>query len=95
VPARTMDVHDVSRLARLELTVEEEESLGRQLGQILEYVTKLSALDVTGVEPMAHAHPRLNVMRGDEVVPGLEHELAMRNAPEAGGGLFMVPRIVE
>jgi aspartyl/glutamyl-tRNA(Asn/Gln) amidotransferase C subunit len=37
----------------------------------------------------------VNIMRADEIQPSLSHEDALRNAPKKGGGLFMVPKIVE
>jgi len=90
-----MDVHYVAQLARLELTPSEERHLGDQLGQVLEYVEKLKALDVSEVEPMAHAAPRVNVMRPDAPGPCLSSEEALRNAPAQSNGLFKVPKIVE
>jgi aspartyl-tRNA(Asn)/glutamyl-tRNA(Gln) amidotransferase subunit C len=90
-----MNVHEVAKLARITLSSGEEEELGRQLGQILDYVAKLNALDVSGVEPMAHGAPRLNVTRPDQPEPGLSQEEALANAPAQGNGLILVPRIVE
>ena len=89
------DVKYVAHLARIALTPEEEQKLGAQLGQILGYIEKLKELDVTGVEPTAHAIPLVNVTRPDEVRPSLSHEDALRNAPATANGLFMVPKIVE
>jgi aspartyl-tRNA(Asn)/glutamyl-tRNA(Gln) amidotransferase subunit C len=89
------DVNYVAHLARLSLAPEEAEKLGAQLGQILGYIKKLQELDVSQVEPMAHAVPMLNVTRPDEVQPSLAHEDAMRNAPVQANGLFLVPKIVE
>ena len=89
------DIHYVAHLARLELTPQEESHLGGQLDSILEYVAKLKELDVTGVEPTAHAVPMVNVTRLDEARPGLTNEEAIRNAPAAANGLFLVPKIVE
>jgi Asp-tRNA(Asn)/Glu-tRNA(Gln) amidotransferase C subunit len=37
----------------------------------------------------------VNVTRADVVTPSLSHEDALRNAPRQGGGLFIVPKIVE
>ena len=85
----------VAHLARIELTPEEERKLAAQLGNILGYIEKLKELDVSQVEPTAHAVPMLNVTRPDEVRPGLSNEQALRNAPSRAGGLFMVPKIVE
>jgi aspartyl-tRNA(Asn)/glutamyl-tRNA(Gln) amidotransferase subunit C len=89
------NIHYVARLARIELTAEEEKTLGAQLGNILGYVEKLKEVDVSGVEPTAHAYPLVNVMRSDEPVPSLSHEDALRNAPAQAAGLFLVPKIVE
>jgi aspartyl-tRNA(Asn)/glutamyl-tRNA(Gln) amidotransferase subunit C len=93
--AAQFDVKYVAHLARLALTPEEEKKLGAQLGNILGYIEKLKELDVSKVEPTAHAVPMVNVMRPDEIQPSLPHEEAMRNAPAQANGLFMVPKIVE
>jgi len=90
-----IDVKYVAHLARLALTPEEEKKLSAQLGSILGYIEKLRELDVSNVEPTAHAVPMVNVTRPDEIRPSLPHEDALRNAPKKGGGLFIVPKIVE
>ena len=90
-----IDVKYVAHLARLALTAEEEKQLGAQLGSILGYIEKLNELDVTGIEPTAHAVPLVNVTRADEVRPSLPHADALRNAPRQANGLFIVPKIVE
>jgi aspartyl-tRNA(Asn)/glutamyl-tRNA(Gln) amidotransferase subunit C len=93
--APTIDIKYVAHLARIQLTPEEETAFGAQLGQVLTYIEKLNELDVSQVEPTAHAVPMVNVTRPDEVEPSLPHEEAMRNAPSQANGLFMVPKIVE
>jgi aspartyl-tRNA(Asn)/glutamyl-tRNA(Gln) amidotransferase subunit C len=89
------DVKYVAHLARLTLTPVEEKKLGAQLGNIIGFVEQLKSVDVSHVEPTAHAVPTVNVTRADEVCPSLPHEEAMRNAPKQAGGLFIVPKIVE
>ncbi len=93
--AAEINVKYVAHLARLALTPDEEVKLGAQLGHILGYIEKLRELDVTGVEPTAHAMPMVNVTRADEVRPSLPQDAALRNAPRQAGGLFVVPKIVE
>lgn len=93
--ATGMDVKYVAYLARLELTPEEEQKYGAQLGQVLGYIEKLNQLDVSGIEPTAHAVPLVNVMRADEVKTSLPTERALMNAPAQANGLFIVPKIVE
>lgn len=95
MPTPNIDVDYVAKLARLALTPEEEQKLSAQLGNILGYIEKLKEVDVSGVEPTAHAFPLINVTRPDEVRPSMSHEDALRNAPAQANGLFMVPKIVE
>ena len=93
--AAEIDIKYVAHLARLHLTDDEEKKLGAQLDGILGYIEKLKELDVTGVEPTAHAVPMVNVTRADEIRPSLPHDDALRNAPKQANGLFIVPKIVE
>tara|TARA_B100000683_G_scaffold214658_1_gene209853 strand:- start:97 stop:375 length:279 start_codon:yes stop_codon:yes gene_type:complete len=90
-----MDLSRAVKLARIELTTEEEQRLAPQLGEVLQYVEKLNELDVSDVEPTAHATPLSNVMREDEPRESLSQEEALRNAPKTANGLFVVPKIVE
>ncbi|HEY1662234.1 MAG TPA: Asp-tRNA(Asn)/Glu-tRNA(Gln) amidotransferase subunit GatC [Verrucomicrobiae bacterium] len=89
------DIHYVAHLARLSLSPEEEKKLSAQLGNILGYIEKLKELDVSNVEPTAHAVPLVNVTRADEIRESLSNDDALRNAPARANGLFMVPKIVE
>ncbi len=90
-----IDVQYVAHLARIELTPAEQQKIGAQLGNILGYIEKLGELDVSQVEPTAHAVPLINVTRADEVRPSLSNADALRNAPSHANGLFLVPKIVE
>lgn len=91
----TIDVRYVARLARLTLSDEEAATFQPQLEHILGYVHELSALNVDGVEPTAHALDIVNVFRPDRARPGLDHDSVMANAPLERGGQFIVPRILE
>ncbi len=88
------DVEYVAWLARLELSEEEKERFTRQLGQVLEHAEKIKSLPTADVEPTSHVVPLKNVMREDEVMPGLSQEEALSNAPRREGGYFLVPRII-
>jgi len=90
-----IDIKHVAHLARLALTAGEEQKFGAQLRDVLGYIEKLKEVDVSSVEPTAHAFPLVNVTRLDEIQPSLSHEDALKNAPAQANGLFMVPKIVE
>lgn len=88
------DVLHVAGLARLTLTEEEIQAYTEQLNAILNYAKVLERLDTDKVIPTAHAVPLQNVMREDQVMPSLEQEKVLANAPEEGEGFFVVPKIV-
>lgn len=89
------EVLHVARLARLELSDAELETMRAQLDSILAYIDRLKELDVTGVEPTSHAVARVNVMRDDVVAPSFPPDEMLRNAPDRVGELVRVPRIIE
>ncbi|WP_273841496.1 Asp-tRNA(Asn)/Glu-tRNA(Gln) amidotransferase subunit GatC [Rubrobacter calidifluminis] len=87
------EVRHVAELARLELTDEELERIGGQLGAILQSIEKIGELDLSGVPPTANPLNLTNVLRPDEPQEELSVEQALANAPEVEGNLFVVPRI--
>jgi aspartyl-tRNA(Asn)/glutamyl-tRNA(Gln) amidotransferase subunit C len=89
------DVEHVARLARLSLSEAEKELYAVQLSRIIENFNELSAVDTTGIEPMAHVLPVVNVLRDDEVKPSLGREVLLANAPSREGDFFRVPKIGE
>jgi aspartyl-tRNA(Asn)/glutamyl-tRNA(Gln) amidotransferase subunit C len=90
-----IDVEHVARLARLALTPEEKERLGRQLVLILENAERVGEVAAEDVPPTSHPVPRPNVFREDEPRPCLDQQEALAGAPDAEDGRFRVPRIVE
>ena len=90
-----IDVSYVAHLARMHLSDAEKQKISAQLKDILAYVAKLNELDVSRVEPTAHAMPLSNVLRKDEVQPSIDPAKILANAPEQARGLFIVPKIVE
>jgi len=85
----------VADLARIDLTPEEKARFATQLGDVLAYVAQLNEVDVSGIEPTAHAFPVVNVWAADVPEPGLSAEDALRNAPEQRDNMFVVPKVVE
>lgn len=90
-----IDVSYVAELARLELTEEEKATFQPQLESIVEYVDKISSVDVEGVPPMMHGRELVNVFREDVVGESLPVETALANAPARTGDEFLLPKIVE
>jgi aspartyl-tRNA(Asn)/glutamyl-tRNA(Gln) amidotransferase subunit C len=90
-----LNIDHIAKLARLALTSEEKAMFAQQLGDVLHHIEQLKKVDVTGVEPMAHAAPVFNVWADDVARPGLPVELALKNAPAQRDHMVVVPKVVE
>lgn len=88
-------VEHIARLARLQFSDAEKETLSEELSQILQYMEKLNELDTDGVEPLSHPTELLNIMRPDEVQPSFTTEEALKNAPSKQDGFFKVPKVIK
>ncbi len=93
--APKLDIQYVANLARLELSDDEIATFEPKLKNILGYMKKLDEVDVSDIEPTAHANPVLNVMREDTSRPSLSQEQALANAPKANLDQFVVAKVVE
>jgi aspartyl-tRNA(Asn)/glutamyl-tRNA(Gln) amidotransferase subunit C len=97
MPLSIEHVEKIAELARLQLTPEEATAFTRQLGAILEYMTKLNELDTSAVEPISHssiAGDTNYAMRDDTVRPSLGQDVATANAPDPQAGFFRVPKVI-
>ena len=90
-----LNIDRIAQLARIALTPEEKLKFSAQLVDVLANIEKLSQVDVTGVEPTAHAFPVYNVWADDVAQPGLSVEDALRNAPAQRDHMIVVPKVVE
>ena len=93
--APDLDVRYIARLARLELSDEEVARYQTQLGDVLTFVEALRKVDVSAVEPTAHASPVFNVFRQDEARTSFTPKEALANAPRQANDLFVVTKVVE
>ncbi|MCK5460344.1 Asp-tRNA(Asn)/Glu-tRNA(Gln) amidotransferase subunit GatC [Candidatus Parcubacteria bacterium] len=91
----TKEIKHIAKLARLELTAEEEEKFSRQISSILEYVEKIKKLDTKGIEPISQITGLENVTRDDNAVDfGIQKDI-LKSAPERESDLFKVKSVFE
>ena len=90
-----LNLDHIAMLARIALTPEEKTRYAAQIGDVLNYIALLREVDVSGVEPTAHAFPVANVWGEDVPGPALPIAAALRNAPEEREEMIVVPKVVE
>ena len=88
------DVRHVAKLSALEISDADVPALRQTLGDILEYVHRLSTVPTDGIEPMSHVHGVVNAFRDDIIKDSLALADVARNAPDFAGSSFRVPRII-
>lgn len=88
------EVAKVAKLARLRLSAEETDLFSRQLSAILDHAADLAAVDVTGLEPLAHPLGLSNVLRDDVPGPVLDRADVLASAPVVEDGRFRVPPVL-
>lgn len=90
-------VRHVARLARLDPSEEEVRAASTQLSAILGYMRRLAAVDVAGVEPLAHPGDIQNRLDADVERPErvLSNEQLMAMAPQTTPPFIRVPKVLD
>jgi aspartyl-tRNA(Asn)/glutamyl-tRNA(Gln) amidotransferase subunit C len=89
------DVKRAARLARIAIDEREADEVLVQLDRIFGLIAEMQAVDVSGVEPMAHAQDVTLRLREDEVTEPDQRELFQSIAPKVEDGLYLVPKVIE
>lgn len=89
------DIEKLAVLARLDLALEEKQSLKTDLGKILDYVSELKRAPVSDVSAAENSLVK-NVMREDGSAheTGLYTEKILQAAPETANGFIKVKKIL-
>jgi len=96
VDSPRLDIAYIAKLARLNLTPSEKNSLSRELADVLDHIAKLSEMDLEGVEPTFQTTGLTDSLREDEVDESriLSSEEALSGTAEKKNGMFKVPKII-
>jgi aspartyl-tRNA(Asn)/glutamyl-tRNA(Gln) amidotransferase subunit C len=89
------DVEKIAHLARLELTDEEKSRYRLQLSAVLDHAAMLDELDLSEVQPTAHAVLRHNVMRHDVIERSLSLDEVLFNAPQHAQNQFLIQSVLD
>ena len=98
----TLDIQRIANLARLALQPDEEARMLDKINDFFGIVEQISAVDTTGVIPMAHPvdamrnNPEMALrLRTDTVSEPNQRESNQQSAPAVENGLFLVPKVIE
>lgn len=95
-----MEVNDLlvdklAGLSRLRFNEEEKKEIRSDLQQMISFVEKLKEVDTEGVEPLTHMSSNTNILRKDIVQGSISREDGLKNAPDADGIFFRVPKVIK
>ncbi|MFN2309584.1 MAG: Asp-tRNA(Asn)/Glu-tRNA(Gln) amidotransferase subunit GatC [Gammaproteobacteria bacterium] len=89
------EVEKIAHLARLGIASEDVPAYARNLSSILAFVEQLSAVDGSGVAPMAHPLDTRQRLRQDAVTESDLRDKFQAHAPKVEAGLYLVPKVIE
>jgi len=82
-------------LSFLTLSGNERIRMADELGKILNDISRIKALNTDGVSECIHPFDTVNVFREDKVIPSLDREILLSNAPSRNNEMFAAPRTVD
>lgn len=88
------DVANLARLARIDMTEQELDSLATEMDVILGAVARVQEVATPDIAPTSHPLPLRNVTRPDVVEPSLSPADALSGAPASEDQRFRVPQIL-
>jgi aspartyl-tRNA(Asn)/glutamyl-tRNA(Gln) amidotransferase subunit C len=89
------EIQRLAHLARIEITAVEEIDVGKTLDGIFELIGRMSAIDTTGIVPMAHAQDVMLPLREDRITEADRRDVYQSVAPAVRDGLYLVPKVIE
>jgi aspartyl-tRNA(Asn)/glutamyl-tRNA(Gln) amidotransferase subunit C len=90
----TKTVKHVANLVRLGISEEEAQKFSGQFSSIIDYFNMLNEVDTENVIPASDVANAENVLREDEVMPSMNREEFLKNAPQSERGYIKVPTVL-
>ncbi|WP_237057814.1 Asp-tRNA(Asn)/Glu-tRNA(Gln) amidotransferase subunit GatC [Microbulbifer sediminum] len=88
-------VEQLAELARIAISEETIDEVGKRLGNVLQLVDQLQSVHTEGVAPMAHPLDEVQALRPDEVTEPDRREEFLQLAPQSEQGLYLVPKVID
>lgn len=89
------DIAKLARLARIHIDDSSVEELRQRIGDILNMVDTMQAVDTSDIAPMANPHDAVQRLRPDAVTETDQRERFQAIAPQTEDGLYLVPKVID
>lgn len=95
-----MEVNDVlidklANPAKLKFDPQEKDAIKNDLEKMIGFIKKMDELDTTGVEPLLHMSPNVNVLREDVIQGSISNAEVLKNASVSASPYFIVPKVIK
>lgn len=90
-----INIKQVSKLANLPLTADEEQLYEKQLSSILDYVKQIESADTKNIEPTFNITLNNNITRADTASKTLTQKEAISNSPVNKNGFIITKGVFE
>ena len=91
----TETVLKIARLSRIKITDTESADIQKDLNKIVEFVKKLSEIDVKEISEFNFGETYLKDMREDSIIKNDNTDDVLKNTKNKNQDFFTVPKIVE
>ena len=85
----------IAALAKLEIPDDTISEMAAQLSSILNHIDQLEDVETDRVEPLTHPHDLHNIVGDDIIVPPIDRDLILGNAPNQDGEYYRVPAVIQ
>lgn len=87
------EVEHVGQLVRIQINEAEKTKFNNEMSAILDYVDELESAPTQNVESISQISGLENIARTDEIVPSLQNEKVLQNAPEKEDNFIKVKKV--
>ena len=88
------EIIHIAKLASLNLSEEEIEGYAKDMTEILGFADMINSVDTDQIKETIAANENYNVFRKDEVIPSIDRDVLLQNAPSKDEGMFRIPKVL-
>lgn len=88
------EIVHLAKLSNLYLSEEEIEKYAKDLTEIIDFAGMINSVNTDEINETIAANENFNVFRKDQVIPSMDRNLLLQNAPSQDDGMFRIPKVL-